>query len=48
MPQERPLRYEKAKERPEVNIVLKNLENLANSGPGACKRIAFLSGMGDN
>ena len=28
--------HEKAKERPEVNVVLKHLENLVNPGPGVC------------
>ena len=28
--------HEKAKERPEVNAVLQDLENLANPGPGVC------------
>jgi serine/threonine protein kinase len=28
--------HEKAKERPEVNVVLKHLENLASPGPGMC------------
>jgi hypothetical protein len=31
--------HEKARERPEVNVILKNLENLANPGPGVCTRM---------
>jgi len=38
--------HEEARERPEANVVLKNLENLAESG--VYTHCMFLSGMGDN